>query len=157
MKKSHEQYMSRCIKLANVALQNGDSPVGAIIVHDEQIIGKGIESVESTGDITNHAEIMAVRDTISNEKWHLLSQSRMYTTHEPCTMCSYLIRHHKIPQVIYGISVDFVGGFTSKFDVLSTEEVPNWGKKPEVLGGFCETECRYLTEQFINTQIKNND
>lgn len=157
MKRSHEQYMSRCIKLANVALQKGDSPVGAIIVHDEQIIGKGIESGKSTGDITNHAEILAVREAISNGKLHLLKKAKMYTTHEPCIMCSYMIRHYKIPHVIYGVSVDFVGGFTSQFDILSTEEVPNWGKNPEVISGICETECQHLTEQFFNSQIKNND
>lgn len=148
MKKSHEQYMSQCIKLAKVALQNGDSPVGTILVCDEQIIGKGIESGKSTGDITNHAEILAVRNAISNGKQHLLSQSKMYTTHEPCVMCSYLIRHHKIPHVIYGISVDFIGGFTSSFNVLRTNEVPKWGKKPKVTGGICATECQRRTRQF---------
>ena len=86
-----------------------------------------------------------------------MSQSKMYTTHEPCIMCSYVIRHHKIPHVIYGISVDFIGGFTSRFKVLCTEEVPKWGEKPKVTGGICETECQYLTEQFLLSQIKGND
>ena len=144
MEKFHEQYMSRCIKLANVALQKGDPPVGAIIVHDKQIIGKGIESGKSTGDITNHAEILAVREAISNGKLQLLKKAKMYTTHEPCIMCSYVLRHHKIPHIIYGIPAGFIGGHTSSFDVLSTGKVPKWGKKPKVTSGICAKECQQL-------------
>ena len=59
--------MFQCIELAKVALQNGDPPVGAIIVCDEQIIGKGIESGKSTGDITNHAEILQLETLFLRE------------------------------------------------------------------------------------------
>ena len=76
--------MRKCLDLAQVALINGDSPVGSIIVCDDEIIGTGIESGRSSNDITNHAEILAVRDAISNGKQQLLSKSKMYTTHEPC-------------------------------------------------------------------------
>ena len=145
MEESHKKYILQCIELAKIALKNGDSPVGAIIVHDEQIIGTGIESGRSTGDITNHAEILSVRDAISNGKKLLLSQSKMYTTHEPCIMCSYVLRHHKIVHVIYGIPVDFIGGHTSSFEVLCTEDVPKWGVKPKVTSGICAKECQELT------------
>lgn len=157
MKENDRRYMQECIELAKIALRKGESPVGSIIVFDDLIIGRGIESGRSTLDITNHAEILAIRGAISNEKGHLLNKSKLYTTHEPCIMCSYVIRHHRIPHVLYGISVDFIGGFTSHFDVLCNEIVVQWGKKPKVIDGICKTECRHLLNQFLNSKDKEHD
>lgn len=144
-----EKYMKKCLQLAEEALANGDPPVGAILVLDDLIIGQGIESGKSTGDITNHAEILAIRNAIANGFSKELSQSTLYTTHEPCIMCSYLIRHHKIPRIIFGTSVDYIGGFTSTFGVLKTEEVPKWGKRPEVISGICKVDCGHLSKRFV--------
>jgi tRNA(adenine34) deaminase len=154
MEKDFEKYMYQCLALAAVALKNGNPPVGAIIVFEDSIIGKGIESGKSTGDLTNHAEILAVRDAINNGHTKLLHQSKMFSTHEPCIMCSYLIRHHKLPHIIYGSAVQFIGGATSVFNILSTEAVPKWGKRPMITEGVCVKECNELTEQF--TTIKSN-
>jgi tRNA(adenine34) deaminase len=144
-----EIYMRECLKLAEIALKNGNPPVGAILVFEDKIIGHGVEAGKSTGDITNHAEILAIRDAVKNGYSAVLNQSKMFTTHEPCVMCSYVIRHHKIPHIIYGVSVDTLGGFTSKFDLLNTEDVPKWGEKPTIVGGICEKECKILNEQFL--------
>lgn len=148
MEDTNKEYMSKCIELGKIALKNGNPPVGAIIVSDGQIIGRGIESGKSTGDITNHAEILAIRDVVQNGKEHLLRQSIMYTTHEPCIMCSYLIRHHKIPHIVYSLPVNFIGGHTSELAVLKTESVPKWGKRPKVSTGVCELESRNLNREF---------
>ena len=142
------RYMHQCLSLAKVALSVGDPPVGAIIVFEGEVIGKGVESGKSTGDITNHAEIMAVRDAIKNGHLNRLGLSTMYTTHEPCIMCSYVIRHHQIPKIVYGISVPFIGGSSSKFDILATLDVPKWGERPEIVSGICLDECLQLNEDF---------
>jgi tRNA(adenine34) deaminase len=154
MEQDYNKYMEQCLVLAKIALQNGNPPVGAIIVFEETVIGKGIESGKSTGDITNHAEILAIRDAINNGHLNNLQQAKMFTTHEPCIMCSYLIRHHKLPHIIYGTSVPFIGGATSQLKVLSTEDVPKWGKKPIITEGICAKECKELTEKFI-TETNN--
>jgi len=62
---------------------------------------------------------------VLNGKEHLLVQSIMYTTHEPCIMCSYVIRHHRIPHISYSLPVSFIGGDSSKLAVLNTESVKN--------------------------------
>ncbi len=155
MQKDFQDYMHQCLDLAKIALAEGNPPVGAIIVLDEKVIGTGIESGKSTGDITNHAEIMAIRDALKNgysDKLHLAS---MYTTHEPCIMCSYMIRHHKIPEIVYGTSVPYIGGFTSKYDILATEDVPKWGIKPKVIGDICIEECNALNAQFLELLNKS--
>ncbi|MBJ2124413.1 nucleoside deaminase [Flavobacterium sp. IB48] len=149
MQEDFQYYMNQCLDLAKSALKAGNPPVGALIVLDGKIIGTGIESGKSTGDITNHAEILAVRDALKNGYSDNLHLARMYTTHEPCIMCSYMIRHHKIAAIIYGTSVPYVGGFTSQFNILSTEDVSKWENKPQIIGDVCIEECNKLNAQFL--------
>ncbi|WP_158557079.1 nucleoside deaminase [Mucilaginibacter conchicola] len=148
MQKEHENYMQQCLRLAKVALATGNPPVGALLVYKGEVIGKGVEAGRSTGDVTNHAEIVAVRNAIDNGYLKQLHLATMYTTHEPCLMCSYVIRHHKISKIVYGTSVPLVGGATSKFNILSTQDVPKWGDKPTIISGVYRAECDLLSEEF---------
>lgn len=143
--------MRQCLSLAEIALAADDPPVGAIIVLEGKVVGTGIESGRSTRDITNHAEILAVRDAVNNGYADQLSLSSMYTTHEPCIMCSYLIRHHKIAEIIYGAPVPFIGGATSQFNILGTQGVPKWETQPKIISGICLDECNTLSERFSKT------
>jgi tRNA(adenine34) deaminase len=145
---SHQKYMHKCLQLAKEALNKGNPPVGAILVNRNNIIGEGIEAGKSSGDLTNHAEILSIRNAIENGYLKELHKAIMYTTHEPCIMCSYLIRHHKIPHIVFGTSVDYIGGYTSKFKILNTIEVPKWGNKPKITEEICKSECEELTEKF---------
>lgn len=154
MKHDHQYYMKQCLALAKTALDSGNPPVGALIVLNGEIIGEGIESGRSTGDITNHAEIMAIRDALKNGHSKNLNYSSMYTTHEPCIMCSYMIRHHRISKIVYGSAVPFVGGSSSQFKLLETEDVPKWANKPEIISDICLDECNALTAQFLGSLNK---
>lgn len=154
MQEDDQYYMSHCLKLAKTALAAGDPPVGVVIVFEGKVIGTGIESGRSTGDITNHAEILAVRDALKNGYANELHKSTMYTTHEPCIMCSYVIRHHRIREIVYGTSVPFVGGSTSSFNILATQDVPKWGGNPKIISGICLDECIQLNEEFKKVLAK---
>ncbi|MDR6762078.1 tRNA(adenine34) deaminase [Flavobacterium sp. 2755] len=154
MQEDFKYYMHQCLHLAKTALAEGNPPVGAVIVLDGEIIGTGIESGKSTGDITNHAEIMAIRSAIKNGYSNKLQLTSMYTTHEPCIMCSYMIRHHKIAEIVYGTAVPYIGGLTSQFSILSTEDIPKWGNKPKVIGDVCIEECNALNAQFLELLSK---
>lgn len=143
-----DQYMGRCLQLAEQALKKGDPPVGSVLVADDIIIGEGTESGKSSGDVTNHAEIQAIRNAISNGFGKDLAKAKLYTTHEPCIMCSYVIRHHHIPHIIFGVGVEYVGGSTSDFAVLTTEKIPKWGKAPKITSGICKEECEMLNKKF---------
>jgi len=140
--------MDKCLQLAKEALTKGNPPVGTILVVKNKIIGEGIEAGKSSGDLTNHAEILSIRNAIINGHLKELHKAIMYTTHEPCIMCSYLIRRHKIPHIIFGTSVEFIGGYTSRFKILNTIEVPKWGNKPKITEGVRQAECEELTEEF---------
>lgn len=143
-------YVLECIELAKQALEKGNPPVGSLLVFEDKIIGRGIESGKSTGDITQHAEILAVKDALAQGYRDILHESVMFSTHEPCIMCSYLIRHHKIAKVVFGTAVPLVGGQTSEFKILETETIPKWGKKPEIESGILQHECELLNEQFAD-------
>lgn len=128
----HQIFMDECLQLAEISRANGESPVGSILVSGNEIIGKGAEAVTSTKDITNHAEIQAIRDAIANGHLVDLKDSILYSTHEPCWMCSYAIRHYAIPTVIFSTPVAGIGGYTSKFPILNTADIPQWKIIPEI-------------------------
>ena len=146
--------MLECLELAKQALQKENPPVGSILVFEDKIIGRGIESGKSSGDITQHAEILAVRDALKNGYRDVLEKSVMFSTHEPCIMCSYIIRHHKIAKLVFGVSVPFVGGQSSEFKILETENVPKWGNKPEIESGILQHEYELLNEKFAEYLAK---
>lgn len=148
MKKENEFYMRIALELAEKALKKGNPPVGALLVFEKQVIGIGVESTKTTGDITNHAEILTIKDAIKRGNSDLISKSSLYTTHEPCVMCSYCIRHYKIPSVFFGLSVQWVGGITSAFKVLTSNVVEFWTFPPKVKGGILEEECLNLSNRY---------
>ncbi|MCK0192603.1 nucleoside deaminase [Arenibacter sp. F20364] len=146
--KTPEDLMRHCLYLGHRALESGNPPVGAILVYRDKIIGEGIESGKSTGDYTNHAEILAIRDAIEKGNIEILSQSTMYSTHEPCVMCSYLIRAYKIATIVYGTDVKNLGGASSKYSLLRENKVPNWGDAPLIVPGILEEESMELTKLY---------
>jgi tRNA(adenine34) deaminase len=154
MQEEYQYYMDQCLEIARAALTEGNPPVGAILVFEGKVIGEGQEAGKSTGDITNHAEILAIRSAIKNGYAAQLASAQMYTTHEPCIMCSYVIRHYHIPDIVFGTSVPHVGGLTSQFSLLSTEYVPKWGTGPKVVSGIRLSDCIALNEQFVKTLNK---
>ena len=127
-------FMQRCRALANTAAAKGESPVGAVIVKDDKLISEGMEAGKSKNDITCHAEIEAIRLAVEKLNSNDLSDYVLYTTHEPCIMCSYAIRFHKIKKLVYQNTVKYLGGISSSMPLLTTNDVPpHWGKAPVIL------------------------
>ncbi len=128
------QLMYRCEELGLMAGSKGNPPVGALIVKDNHIIAEAEEAGRTKNDITCHAEIEAIRLAVQQLQTNDLSDCVLYTTHEPCVMCSYSIRFHKIKKVVFLNEVPFLGGVTSSMPVLTSEEVPpHWNKPPEII------------------------
>jgi tRNA(adenine34) deaminase len=126
-------YIKRCREFGKIAASKGDPPVGALIVKDNKIISEAAEAGKSKNDITCHAELEAIRIAVKKMKSNDLSDCIMYTTHEPCIMCSYAIRFYGIKKVIYENSVEYLGGVSSSMPLLTTKNVPPHWKKPPVI------------------------
>lgn len=127
-------YMQRCEILGQTAGRKGNSPVGALIVRNDEIVSEAEEANKTKNDVTCHAEIEALRLAIKKLDSTDLSDCILYTTHEPCIMCSYAIRFYKIRKVVFLHSVEYLGGATSSMPLLVSGDVPpKWGKAPEVI------------------------
>jgi tRNA(adenine34) deaminase len=127
------------------AKANGESPVGSIIVMGTEIIGRGIECNKQHNDITFHAEIEAIRRATEQLKNQDLSSCTMYTTHEPCIMCSYVIRQTKIKVIVMGLTNKDVGGANSRYAILTDTSIAKWRKPPTIITGILEDECTKLS------------
>jgi tRNA(adenine34) deaminase len=142
---NHIVFMNRCIELALMAKKRGDHPVGSVVVQGERVIGEGIEGGRTFNDISRHAEMEAIREATQLLKSQDLSGTVLYTTHEPCIMCSYMIRHTRIEMVVTGIKVPETGGFSSAYPLLLDKTIKKWGDPPGLVFGVLEKECRELT------------
>jgi tRNA(adenine34) deaminase len=143
-KNHHEDFMIACLELALIAKQTGNSPVGSVIVKDRRIIARGVERVKEHNDITFHAEIEAIRSATELLNSQDLSACTLYSTHEPCIMCSYIIRHTKIHTVVIGTSSGETGGIDSEFPLLLDKKIKRWGKPPKIVQGILEKDCLEL-------------
>ena len=140
--RGHEFYMKACIELALAAKARGDAPVGSVVVQDGVIIAEGVEGGKTKKDITFHAEIEAIREANIITGTTDLSDCALYTTHEPCIMCSYVIRHAKIHTVAFGISVVETGGVHSFYPILTDNKIKSWEKPPRIVKGILERDIK---------------
>jgi tRNA(adenine34) deaminase len=144
--RTHEDYMQLCIEWARVAQQEGETPVGALIVRDGHVIAEAVESVKAHLDITAHAEIEAIRIACHSLESFDLSGCVLYTTAEPCWMCSYAIRRTGISEVFIGAPVQWVGGVTSAHPILSDPEIGRWPAPPAIVWSELRADCEALRQ-----------
>jgi tRNA(adenine34) deaminase len=89
----------------------------------------------------SHAEVIAVINATKYIGSEDLSDCELYTTVEPCFMCSYLIRETKIKKVLYGVKAGEIGGASSPFPLLRSDSISVWSSPPEIIGGIMKEEC----------------
>lgn len=128
-----KKHMEICELLANSARSKGNSQVGCVIVKDNKIIASAEEAGHSSKDVTCHAEMEAIRKARKRYGTDL-SECTLVSTHEPCVMCGYAIRFHKLGKVVYKNEVDYFGSITSEMPVLRTLDVPDhWSSPPKII------------------------
>ena len=139
-----EIIMRRALRLAKLARRNGDAPVGAVITCDGNVVSRGIEAVKARRDISAHAELVAIRKACRKFRTFDLSRCVLYTTSEPCFMCSYAIRQTNISKVVVGAPIPHKGGFSSSHPILTDTKISGWGKPPNLVCAIWKPECRAL-------------
>jgi tRNA(adenine34) deaminase len=130
MEHYHQRFLQRCLELAELAAREGESPVGSVIVKDGVIIGEAYERSRQLKDITRHAETLAIVD--ARRRGASLVGATMYTNVEPCILCSYVIRHHRLAEVVFVKYSGELGGTVEPFNVLTTVHFKSWGQPPVI-------------------------
>lgn len=140
-------FMQRALALAELAEQNGEIPVGAIVVAlDGTIIGEGWNSVIYLNDPTAHAENLAIRQAGNQLNNYRLNECTLYVTLEPCPMCAGAILHSRIKRVVFGAMDYKTGAIGSRFHLFEDYKMNHL---PLVLGGVLKQECSDKISRFF--------
>ena len=127
----HTKYLDRCFELAQMAKGKGESPVGSVVVLNDQVIGEGFEKSRQLNDVTRHAEVVAILDAVTRHG--SCKGTTLYSNVEPCILCSYVIRHHQIAKVVFSKYAGELGGTNPIFNILTTNKISKWTNPPEVI------------------------
>lgn len=139
--------MQRAIELAQHAADNGEVPVGAVLIRDDAILGEGWNQPIQHHDPTAHAEIMALRDAAQRIGNYRLIDTTLYVTLEPCVMCAGALIHARVGRVVFGASDPRAGAAGSQFELLPSGAPFN--HRVECQGGLMSEECGKLLKDFF--------
>ena len=140
------EFMQQALDLAREAASLDEVPVGALVVSDGQIVGRGFNQPIGRHDPTAHAEVMALRDAATRLGNYRLPGCTLYVTLEPCLMCSGAILHARLARVVFGASDPKTGAAGSVVDVFAQERLNH---HTEVDGGILAVECGSLLSAFF--------
>ena len=138
--------MRLALREAERAMEHDDVPIGAVIVHEGEVLASGRNERELRQDPTAHAEVLALREAAAKlGSWRVL-ESVLYVTLEPCAMCAGAIVLARVPRVVFGAWDPKAGAAGSVLDVLAQ---PQLNHRPEVAGGLLADECGGLLSSFF--------
>ncbi len=149
---AHERYMRRCLELARAALEQGDVPVGAIVVEGDVIVGEGIECTRALADPTAHAEVRAIQAACRSRRTTTLPGVTLYSTVEPCVLCGYAVRSTGLSEVVYGLPAGRLGAATSTYALLTDASISGWAPPPRIVSGVLQADCAALMDQYARTR-----
>jgi tRNA(adenine34) deaminase len=145
-KKSEIEFMQIAIDQARIAEENGDVPIGAVIIHNNQIIGKAYNQREQLQDPTAHAEIIALTQAAAFLKSWRLTDCTIYVTLEPCCMCAGALVLARISRLVYGCDDPKTGAVKSLYNIVQDERLNHI---VEVTSGVLTNECSELLQNFF--------
>ena len=147
------EFMQLALDLATQAALNGEVPVGAIVVKDGLVIGRGSNAPVGLHDPTAHAEIIAMREAATYLDNYRLVDCTLYVTLEPCAMCSGAMQHARIARLVYGASDPKTGACGSVVNLMSE---PKLNHHTEVLGGVLAEQCGAVLTAFFKQRRLSN-
>jgi tRNA(adenine34) deaminase len=142
--------MKLALDLAAKASQQGDVPVGAIVLNPSgEVVGTGFNNREIDSDPMSHAEVVALREAaIANGSWRL-DDHTLVVTLEPCTMCAGAVVQARIGRIVFGAFDEKAGAVGSLWDVVRDRRLPH---RPEVVSGVLSDECGAILSEFFKAQ-----
>ena len=149
-----EHFMREALAEAQAAWSGGEVPVGAVVVLDGRIVGRGRNRVIGPPDPTAHAEVMALRSAAETIGNYRLVGSTLYSTIEPCVMCAGAIVHARVQRLVYGAPDPKAGAVDTHFGICSSSELNH---RVEVESGVLEAECRAVLQSFFREKRMGAD
>jgi len=146
---SDEFWMEEALRAAQRALEAGEVPVGAVVVHAGEIVGRGWNRNLTDSDPTAHAEIIALRQAGANLGNHRLGDCELFVTIEPCPMCAGALVHSRVKRVVYGANDPKAGAIHSVMEVLNH---PRLNHRTEVRGGVLAGRSAELLQSFFRNR-----
>lgn len=146
IEQNHEYWMRHALVLARRAWEEGEVPVGAVLVHNNQVIGEGWNRPIGRHDPTAHAEIMALRQGGLVLQNYRLIDTTLYVTLEPCVMCAGAMVHGRIGNLVFGARDAKTGAAGSLIDVLHH---PGMNHRVEITEGILAEECSTMLSDFF--------
>lgn len=144
--KNDSAFMRQALDLAQQAASIEEVPVGAIVVANGEVIGRGFNCPIDSNDPTAHAEVVAMRDAANDLGNYRLTGCELYVTIEPCTMCLGAMVHARIKRVIFGALEPRAGAFVSNPMLMDAD---HFNHKIEWSGGVLEQDCSELIKEFF--------
>ena len=151
MKQDHAYWMKQAFVQAERAFKAKEIPVGAIIIKDDKVIGRGYNQREQLNDPTAHAEIIAITAAANTlEEWRL-NDCTLYVTKEPCSMCAGAIINARLKMIVFGCYDEKEGCCGSLYQLCGD---PRFKTKVSVMGGVMESQSLSLLKDFFKTRRK---
>jgi tRNA(adenine34) deaminase len=144
-----EDFLRQALDLAREAERAGEVPVGAVVVLDGRVIGRGRNSPISTNDPTAHAEILALREAAATIRNYRVEGATVYVTLEPCVMCAGALVAARISRLVFGTRDLRFGGVRSKFRLADAEVLNH---RIEIVEGVLGADCAELIQQFFSAR-----
>ena len=141
-----EEFMRLALVQAEAARVSGEVPVGAIVVLDGEVKGRGRNAVIGSSDPSAHAEIVALREAAGALNNYRLPGATLYSTIEPCAMCAGAIVHARIERLVFGARDPKAGAVETFFQICSTDFLNH---RVIVEGGILEADCRAMIQSFF--------
>lgn len=153
MLQNHHHFMSKALRQAEIARDQGEIPIGAVVVYRGNIIGKGYNQTEMLQDPTAHAEMIAISSACSTLQNKYLIDCTLYVTLEPCAMCSGAIVWTKLNTLVFGALDEKSGGAGSVFNITANK---NLNHSVEVIHSVMEHESQVLLRSFFEERRNKN-
>lgn len=145
----YERFMDAAIEQAQLALAQGEVPIGAVVALDDEIIARGFNQPIAAGDPTAHAEVVAIRAAARHLGNYRLTGATLVVTVEPCLMCVGALVHARIGTLVYGAAEPRTGALIS---TVTGGELPGLNHRFAIVGGVREAECRELLQGFFRAR-----
>ena len=142
----HDLFMQEALELARQAAASGEVPVGAIVVIEGQVAGRGANSPIAKNDPTAHAEMLALREAAQAVGNYRLADATLYVTLEPCVMCAGALVAARVKRLVFGTRDLRFGGVRSKFRIADSELLNH---RVEIVEGVLAAECVELLQNFF--------